>query len=335
MQTSPAPPAPQAPAPTPPRPVVAPSLAFDIAEEVAQKLEQERKGESEETMEAAAAPSNYPVVAPYGACGGESSHPCKMAGVCAACTPGWECVPKGRWYSQCLERSTGASQGAQPQQESVEEEAVEEPATRDAVPGLGLGRDVAPTSVPEAVAGVPETSVPETGVPEASVPEAVVPEAVAGAVEDGTEYPAVAPYGACGGKSSHPCGKSGACAACLPNGGQDFVCVEGNEWYSQCIPSVGESSDDAATPSEEVEEKPEQEDVEKPVQEDEEDIVAPVAMAAEPFVVPEDSEGLAGTTRFFDGCKATCSWEGNVGKTVSGPVQSCSNKFDENGNQIR
>ena len=181
--------------------MVAPSLAFDIAEEVAQKLEQERKGESEETMEAAAAPSNYPVVAPYGACGGESSHPCKMAGVCAACTPGWECVPKGRWYSQC-------------------------------------------------------------------------------------------------------------------------------------IPSVGESSDDAATPSE-VEEKPEQEDVEKPVQEDEEDIVAPVAMAADPFVVPEDSEGLAGTTRFFDGCKATCSWEGNVGKTVSGPVQSCSNKFDENGNQIR
>ena len=103
----------------------------------AEKEEQERKGESEETMEAAAAPSNYPVVAPYGACGGESSHPCKMAGVCAACTPGWECVPKGRWYSQCL--STGASQGAPPQQESVEEEAVEEPATRDAVPGLGLG----------------------------------------------------------------------------------------------------------------------------------------------------------------------------------------------------
>ena len=127
----------------------------------------------------------------------------------------------------------------------------------------------------------------------------------------------------------------GVCAACLPSGGQDFVCVEGNEWYSQCIPSDGGSSDDAATPSEEVEEKPEQEDVEKPVQEDEEDIVAPVAMAAEPFVVPEDSEGLAGTTRFFDGCKATCSWEGNVGKTVSGPVQSCSNKFDENGNQIR
>ena len=121
----------------------------------------------------------------------------------------------------------------------------------------------------------------------------------------------------------------------MPSGGQDFVCVEGNEWYSQCIPSVGESSDADAVAEQEVEEKPEQEDVEKPVQEDEEDIVAPVAMAADPFVVPEDSEGLAGTTRFFDGCKATCSWEGNVGKTVSGPVQSCSNKFDENGNQIR
>jgi hypothetical protein len=47
-------------------------------------------------------------------------------------------------------------------------------------------------------------------------------------------YPLVEPWGACGGRSNHPCSDDRACAGCKPYYGEPFECVRSHQWYWQC-----------------------------------------------------------------------------------------------------
>ena len=136
------------------------------------------------------------------------------------------------------------------------------------------------------------------------------PQAPAGGGSQAT-WPAVANYGACGGTSNHDCKDNAACAACLPGSdGTPYSCQRGNEYYWQCKPGISSSpSTPAPSPA------------------------APTP-SVPPFTPPESSEGLAKTTRFFDGCKPTCAWPTNVKKPLHmGPVSTCTNEFLPNGTQ--
>ncbi|QDZ22956.1 glycoside hydrolase [Chloropicon primus] len=149
--------------------------------------------------------------------------------------------------------------------------------------------------------------VRETGEPTLPVPSAPTP-----AIPEAEQEPpsaSAADYEACGG--SDLCGSDEECRSCSS---ESFTCKRTNAFYHQCVP------DDSAEGDVETEAETEAE-VQEPT-------------TAEPDSAFTTSEGLGSTTRFFDGCKASCSWEGNVGKTVSGVVKSCSNKFDDEGNQI-
>ena len=139
-------------------------------------------------------------------------------------------------------------------------------------------------------------------------------------IEDQTFAKEVGPWGRCGGINE--CGESKACARCSPLNGKRFVCREGNPWYWQCV------EDDAAAEGEadqEVEaeqlpaeqaflvgeanvttnnattiaaETPEATEANNTTTEAI-DANAPATNTTE-FEIPEDSEGLAATTRFFE-----------------------------------
>merc|ERR1719265_3051406 len=51
-------------------------------------------------------PGDYPLVEPWGACGGISNHACKSDSACAGCKPWYgeefECVRSHQWYWQCI-----------------------------------------------------------------------------------------------------------------------------------------------------------------------------------------------------------------------------------------
>ena len=130
-------------------------------------------------------------------------------------------------------------------------------------------------------------------------------------VTEEPQYPAVRNWEACGGTSNHDCKDNAACAACLPGSdGTPYSCQRGNEYYWQCKPGISSSpSTPAPSPA------------------------APTP-SVPPFTPPESSEGLAKTTRFFDGCKPTCAWPTNVKKPLHmGPVSTCTNEFLPNGTQ--
>ena len=256
---------------------------------------------------------DYPAADNYKICGGINF--CDDDRACAECkSDDFECKSDDNpFYYQCIPKDDDDGNDADDEEESPEEEDT-----------------VASTSDPDdSGMEMPDSTDIAASVSSVSTPE---------------DYPAVDDYGTCGGISNHACDEDKACAECKSD---DFECKsDDNPFYYQCIPKVDDDGNDddneeespeaentAALNSnaEEVEEEAEEEADEEEADEEEAGITEEPSAenTMEPFTIPEDSEGLAKTTRYFDGCKASCAWSGNVGETVSGPVTTCSNEFED------
>jgi len=247
-------------------------------------------------------------VGDYAACGGLSVAFCGEDRACADCSSdGWECKsggegPDNAYYWQCVPDPSFDSQADSLEEE---EEGEESAAVVADLPG-------------SVVVDPAEAASTENNATDAEAAIDPAPE------NNGTAAILVAEYAQCGGRDLCE-GEDVACGTCT----EGFYCERGNEWYHQCVPGPG-SPDSNANATEE--------DPAAVVLEEEEEPGAGANATSTDgngnFTIPADSEGLAQTTRFFDGCKASCAWTGNVGPTVSGPVQSCSNEF-VNGTQVR
>jgi hypothetical protein len=148
-------------------------------------------------------------------------------------------------------------------------------------------------------------------------------------------YPLVEDYGPCGGIDNHPCALDEACADCVSN---NFICARGNEWYWQCVEDTtgggGGGGDNQSNPGSNTNQDQSQSDNDTN-DEGTNDNGAAVT-PNQPASTPVES-GTAATTTFFDGCKPSCAWPGNIMQEIArGPVFTCANTFDEGtGQQLR
>ncbi len=228
----------------------------------------------------------------WAACGGLSVDFCGEDRACRDCaSDGWVCRsggegPANAYYWQCVPApgGSGSSESAL-EQDGEAAPAIADPAAAILDPAAAI---LDPAAFESAANATDEAAIVEPAENATAAAPAIL----------------VAEYGQCGGRDLCD-GRDESCGTCT----EGFYCQRDNEWYHQCVSGSGsaDSTDSAGG---------------------QEDLAAETAAAnttsgSGNFTIPADSEGLAQTTRFFDGCKASCAWTGNVGPTVTGPVQSC------------
>ena len=286
---------------------------------------EEQSGEEQDQEE----DIEYDAVANYGTCGGLSEHPCGLDEACSGCiSDNFVCQRGNAYYWQCRpdeggdDNQNGGESGESGEEQSSEEQSGEEQdqeEDQNESPNEDVNEENDENDEND------ENEVNEVN-EENEVNEN-------GNQSDDVEFGAVGNYATCGGLSEHPCGLDEACSECIND---NFVCQRGNAYYWQCRPRSDEGGNGGEEQSGEEQsgednQNGEEEQQEQSGEEQDQDQDQSGDTGNENQGQNQSpGQNLAKTTRFFDGCKPTCAWSGNIrGDTTLGPVFTCSNQFED------